>query len=62
MEGFLVSDYIPRIGESVRDIAGWLASGKLKAREDVIDGFGDFPSALGKLFAGENFGKLLLKV
>ena len=62
MEGFLVSDYIPRLGESVRDIAGWLASGKLKAREDVIDGFGDFPAALGKLFAGENFGKLLLKV
>ena len=62
MEGFLVSDYMPRMAESVRAIAGWLAAGKLKAREDIVDGLENFPSALNKLFAGENFGKLLLKV
>ncbi|HEX4462067.1 MAG TPA: NADP-dependent oxidoreductase, partial [Polyangia bacterium] len=62
MEGFLVSDYFPRMAESVRAIAGWIAAGKLKAREDIVEGLEDFPIALGKLFAGENFGKLLLEV
>ena len=62
MEGFLVTDYVPRMAESVRAIAGWLAAGKLKAREDIVEGLENFPQALGKLFAGENFGKLVLKV
>jgi Protein of unknown function (DUF3303) len=36
--------------------------GKLKAHEDVVDGLETFPETLGKLFRGENFGKLVIKV
>lgn len=62
MEGFVVFDYAERFGEAVRDMAGWMAAGKLKAREDVVDGLETFPDTLLKLFRGENFGKLLIKV
>ncbi|BAN49483.1 NADP-dependent oxidoreductase [Metapseudomonas resinovorans] len=62
MEGMVVFDYAPRFGEAVRDIAGWLASGELKSKEDVVTGLESFPETLGKLFSGENFGKLVLKV
>lgn len=62
MQGFIVFDYASRYGEAVREMAGWLASGKLKSKEDIVNGFQTFPDTLLKLFSGENFGKLMLKV
>jgi NADPH-dependent curcumin reductase CurA len=44
------------------EMAGWMAQGKLKSREDVVAGLETFPGTLNKLFRGENFGKLVLKV
>jgi NADPH-dependent curcumin reductase CurA len=43
-------------------LAGWAMSGKLKAREDIVDGLETFPDTLQKLFRGENFGKLVIRV
>ncbi len=62
MEGFVVMDYTARYPEASREMAGWIAAGRLVAREDVIEGFERFPDALAKLFRGENVGKLVLKV
>jgi NADPH-dependent curcumin reductase CurA len=62
MEGLVVIDYVQRYAEGVRAMAGWMAEGKLKAREDIVDGLETFPETLLKLFRGENFGKLVLKV
>jgi NADPH-dependent curcumin reductase CurA len=62
MEGFVVIDYMGRYPEAMREMAGWIAEGKLHAREDVVEGFERFPEALRKLFEGENVGKLVLKV
>ena len=49
-------------GEAVREMGGWLASGQLKSREDIVEGIETFPETLNKLFTGENFGKLIIKV
>jgi len=62
MEGFVVFDYAPRFGEAAREMAGWMAAGKLKTREDIVEGLQTFPETFLKLFKGENFGKLLIKV
>lgn len=63
MEGFVVFDYAKRFGEAVNAMAGWMAEGKLKVREHVVEGGVDaFPETLNKLFAGENTGKLVLKI
>jgi NADPH-dependent curcumin reductase CurA len=62
MEGFLVFDFAARYGEAMRDMAMWRAQGKLKSREDVAEGFQSFPETFLKLFRGENFGKLMIKV
>ncbi|MFO5963452.1 NADP-dependent oxidoreductase, partial [Pseudomonas aeruginosa] len=43
-------------------MATWLAEGKLQSREDIVEGLETFPETLLKLFSGENFGKLVLKV
>ena len=62
MQGMVVFDYADRFGVAAREMAGWMAAGKLKGREDIVDGLETFPQTLLKLFSGENFGKLVLKV
>ncbi|HEY2627873.1 MAG TPA: NADP-dependent oxidoreductase [Usitatibacter sp.] len=61
MTGMVVFDYAARYGEGAKEMAGWMAAGKLTAKEDVVSGGIDaFPETLLKLFRGENFGKLVL--
>jgi NADPH-dependent curcumin reductase CurA len=62
MTGFVVFDYADRYAEAAAEMAGWMAAGKLKTREDVTEGLERFPDALLGLFRGENLGKQLLKV
>jgi NADPH-dependent curcumin reductase CurA len=62
MQGMIVFDYADRYPEGARAMAGWMKDGRLKSREDIVDGIETFPETLQKLFTGENFGKLILKV
>ncbi|MEV4561748.1 NADP-dependent oxidoreductase [Kitasatospora sp. NPDC049285] len=61
MEGFVVFDYAPRYREAARDLAGWIADGRLKVKEHLVKGaIDDFPDTFQMLFRGENTGKLVL--
>jgi NADPH-dependent curcumin reductase len=63
MEGMVVFDYADRYGVAIAEMAGYLKQGKMKSKEDVVEGgVKVFPETLNKLFSGENFGKLVLKV
>jgi NADPH-dependent curcumin reductase CurA len=62
MEGMIVFDYADRYPQAGREMAGWMAAGKLKSREHVVAGFETFPETLLMLYKGENIGKLVLKV
>ena len=62
MEGIVVFDYADRYPLAVAEMAGYLKDGRMKSREDVVAGLDTFPETLLKLFNGENFGKLVLKV
>ena len=62
MEGFLVFDFFSRYPEAIGAMAGWMAEGRLRSREDIVSGIETFPNALLRLFRGENFGKLMLEV
>jgi NADPH-dependent curcumin reductase CurA len=63
MTGMVVFDYADRYPEGAREMAGWIAAGKLISKEDVVEaGIEAFPDVLLKLFKGENVGKLVLKV
>jgi NADPH-dependent curcumin reductase CurA len=62
MTGFVVFDFADRYGDAAREMGGWMAEGKLKSREDVVEGIETFPDTLLKLFRGENTGKLVLQV
>ncbi|MGO9558698.1 MAG: NADP-dependent oxidoreductase [Acidimicrobiales bacterium] len=63
MTGFVIFDYADRYSEGVAQLAGWLQSGELRSREDVVHGDIDqFPQVLLRLFEGGNTGKLVLAV
>ncbi|MBC6433149.1 NADP-dependent oxidoreductase [Nostoc sp. HG1] len=62
IKGFLVGDYQHRFNDFLHDVSGWLQSGQLKYREDVVDGLENAPGAFIGLLRGDNFGKLIVKV
>jgi NADPH-dependent curcumin reductase CurA len=62
MQGMVVFDYAERYHLAVAEMSAYLKDGRMKSREDVVEGIDTFPEALTRLFTGENFGKLVLKV
>lgn len=62
MQGFIISDHADRIPAFVGDVSTWMSEGKIKYKEDVVDGLSNAPEAFLGLFSGTNFGKLVVKV
>jgi hypothetical protein len=62
MQGFLVSEYVPRFAEGGAQIAQWIAAGRLRIDEHIEEGIGNAYTAFMKLFSGGNEGKLVLKI
>jgi NADPH-dependent curcumin reductase CurA len=62
LKGFIVLDHNDRAPAFLKDCSQWVREGRLKYREDIVDGLEHAPSALVKLFEGRNFGKLIVRV
>lgn len=63
MQGFIIfDDYGHRYGEFFAAMSEWLAAGKIKFKEDRVDGLENAPVAFIGLLEGKNFGKLVVKV
>jgi NADPH-dependent curcumin reductase CurA len=62
MQGFIVMDFMDQRDAALADLQAWVAAGKLKVQEDVIDGLENTPRALIGLLAGENRGKRMIRV
>lgn len=62
IQGFIISDHLDRLPDFLADVGGWLREGRLKYREDIVDGLERAPEAFIGLLEGRNFGKLLVRV
>jgi len=62
MMGLLVSDWMNLREDFIRDVSGWIRSGDLKYREDIVEGLENTVTAFQGLLQGANFGKLLIRV
>jgi NADPH-dependent curcumin reductase CurA len=62
MQGFIYTDYLPRLPEFYRDMAAMIASGEVKAHDTVVEGLERMPEAFLGLFSGANTGKMLVKL
>jgi NADPH-dependent curcumin reductase CurA len=62
LQGFIYTDYLPRMAEFYRDMGRWISSGQVKSRDTVVEGLERMPEAFLGLFEGANTGKMLVKV
>lgn len=62
IEGFVVFDFKNEFEEAKLKMTQWYIGGKLKYKENLIEGFENLPSAFIGLFTGENIGKQMVKI
>ena len=62
IKGFIVSDHNDRAQAFLQEVAPLVMSGRIKYREDIVDGLDNAPSAFIGLLQGKNFGKLMVRV
>ncbi|HEY5895773.1 MAG TPA: hypothetical protein VIT91_21340 [Chthoniobacterales bacterium] len=63
IEGFIILDhYADRFAAFRHDMSEWIGAGRVKLREDVVDGLENAPEAFIGLLEGRNFGKLVVRV
>lgn len=60
MEGFIILDYLDRFPAAQLEMAGWIAEGKIKSSEHIVEGLEKAPDALNLLFSGGNTGKVIV--
>jgi NADPH-dependent curcumin reductase len=62
IQGFIISDHLDRAADFLRDCGQWMRQGRLKYREDIVEGLEQAPQAFIGLLQGKNLGKLLVRV
>jgi NADPH-dependent curcumin reductase CurA len=62
LRGFRASSYLHRFPEVQRELAGYLADGRLVYRETIVDGLENAPEALIRMLNGDTTGKTLVRL
>jgi NADPH-dependent curcumin reductase CurA len=62
IEGFIVSDHMALWPQALKELAGHVASGRVRYRETIVEGIEKAPEALIAVLTGRNFGKQLVKL
>ncbi len=62
LRGFIVGDHLDRRPAFLTEVGGWLAEGRIRLAETIVDGVENAPSAFIGLMRGENIGKMLVRV
>jgi len=62
IRGFVVLDFLDRFPEAIAQLAEWVMAGKIKYREEIVDGLDNVLPTFLRLFEGSNSGKLVLRI
>jgi NADPH-dependent curcumin reductase CurA len=62
MQGFIISEHFDKLPRFYADMGQWIADGRIKWKETIVEGLENAPEALIGLFKGDNFGKMIVKV
>lgn len=62
MQGFVIFDHQQRYGEALAQLSAWVQAGKLRYREEILEGIEAAPDAIAGLYRGENLGKRLIRI
>ena len=62
MQGFVIFDYAARFPEGLAALTDWLRAGRIRYREDILEGIEAAPGSIAGLYRGENLGKRLIRI
>jgi NADPH-dependent curcumin reductase CurA len=62
LRGFIVWDFAAKQADFLRDVGEWVRTGRIKYREDIVDGLEKAPASFLGVLQGRNFGKMLVRV
>lgn len=62
MQGFVVFDHMDAWEDAVATLALWVREGKLRYREEILEGLQACPDAIAGLYRGENKGKRIIRL
>jgi NADPH-dependent curcumin reductase CurA len=62
MQGVLAFDYQARFPEAIAQLSAWIRDGRLRYREEFLDGIDAAPDAIAGLYRGENLGRRLIRL
>ena len=62
LQGFIVGDHQNKLQQFYADMGKWIAEGKIKWKETIVEGLENAPRAFIGLFKGENLGKMIVKI
>ena len=62
IRGFIQREFADQRPAFYEEMAGWIAAGQVRYREDIVDGLESAPEAFFGLLEGRNFGKLVVRV
>ena len=62
VRGLIVSDFASKQADFLRDVGEWVRTGRLKYREDIVDGLEKAPTSFIGMLQGKNFGKTLVRI
>lgn len=62
VRGFIQFDFAPLMPQFLKDMSGWIRDGKVRYKEDVVQGLENSVTAFQGLLEGRNFGKLIIQV
>ncbi len=62
IRGFIQRHFLELRPDFLREAAQWIEDGRLRYREDIVDGLEQAPAAFIDLLQGRNFGKLIIRV
>ena len=62
IQGFIVWDFADQAETFRKEVGGWIQEGRVRYREDVVEGLENAPEAFIGLLKGRNFGKLVVRV
>ena len=62
MKGFFIYNHVDQFDQAEQQMGEWIRQGKIRAAEDIVDGFDQMPHGLSRLYTGGNFGVSMCRV
>jgi NADPH-dependent curcumin reductase CurA len=62
LRGFVISDWFAKMPDFQRDVGQWLREGKIKYKEEFVDGLENAPRAFQATLKAQNFGKVIVRM